>query len=108
MTSRPRRSFLHPTRDLLSYQPPQHILQNPAIGVVQRFLWGVDADDGFELDRLYGIVFADGVQFHCASGGEFLDYVADAGPRYNSAIASKPDDGERGECARPSRSRPRS
>jgi hypothetical protein len=48
------------------------------------------------------------VQFHCASGGEFLDYVADAGPRYNSAIASKPDDGERGECARPSRSRPRS
>ena len=59
-------------------QLPQHILQNPAVGVVERFLRRVDADQRVELDRVSCAVSAART-FTCASGGEFFDYVADAG-----------------------------
>ena len=36
---------------LAGQQLPQHILQNPAVSVVQRFLRSIDAHQSFELDR---------------------------------------------------------
>src|SRR5579863_1382786 len=58
-------------------QLPQHILQDPAVGVVQGFLRRVDADQGTELD--IRLAFHGGPHFYFAAGGEVLDQVADAG-----------------------------
>ena len=42
---------LHPHRLRLGRQQlAQHVLQNAAIGVVERFLWRIDAHDGIEFD----------------------------------------------------------
>ena len=63
-------------------QLPQHILQNPAISVVERFLRRVDADEGFELDfRLggRGVPSSTGPNFNFLPSRIVLNQIADAG-----------------------------
>src|SRR5580704_11949561 len=61
------------------HQPPQHILQNPTVGVVQRLLRRIDAHQRIELDCAFVFPCTDGADFDLAPGGELFDYPANAG-----------------------------
>src|ERR1700693_484060 len=65
-------------------QLPQHILQNAAVGVVERLLWRIDAHQRVELDRLVlppstAVSARSGAHFYLAPGGEVFDTIADSG-----------------------------
>src|SRR5579864_74459 len=81
-------------------QLPQHILQNAAVGVVERFLRGVDAHQGFELDWVFA--FLRRFHLHGAAGGELVDYFADAGDfkRFFTRQIERVDILSRGELQR--------
>src|SRR5580693_1984408 len=57
-------------------QLPQHVLQNPAVSVVKRFLRRIDSHQCLELD---GLSFRLGADFYMASGGEVFYHIADSG-----------------------------
>jgi len=68
---------LHPHRlRLRRQQLSQHILQDPAVGVVERFLRRIDSNQRAELRRL---AVGGGADFYFAAGGEVVDQGADAG-----------------------------
>src|SRR5216683_6522656 len=60
---------------LRSQQLPQHVLQDAAVSVVERFLRSINAHDCRKLCRL---AIGGGPNFHLAACGEMLDHVADA------------------------------
>ena len=62
---------------LVGQQLPEHILQNPAVRVIERFLRRVDAHQCLELDRI--LALRSGRHMQGTSGREVLDHVADAG-----------------------------